>query len=83
MQLNLCSGAGFIKTVAEGQCFVTLDDAELAKLSGSCREYTLHRDDQLSIVEGWIRGNTKIGPGDSSQLPPRPWRDLDQNQIPI
>ena len=60
--IRLCSNAGFIKTVAEGQFFVTLDDAELAKLGGSCREYTLLRDDHLSKVKGWIRGNTKIGP---------------------
>ena len=33
-----------------------------AKLDGSCREYTLPRDDQLSKVQGWLRGNTKIGP---------------------
>ena len=50
------------KTVAERQYFVTLDDAELAKLGGSCREYTIPRDDQLSKVRGWIRGRTKIGP---------------------
>ena len=41
---------------------MTSDDAELAKLGGSCREYTLPRDDQLSKVKGWIRGRTKIGP---------------------
>ena len=60
--IRLCSNAGFIKTVSEGQYFVTLDDAELAKLGGSCREYTSPRDDQVSQVKGWIRGNTKIGP---------------------
>ena len=31
-------------------------------MGGSCREYTLPRDDQLSKVKGWTRGNTKIGP---------------------
>ena len=41
---------------------MTLDDAELAKLDDSCRKYTLPRDDQLSKVNGWIRGNTKVGP---------------------
>ena len=35
--------------------------AELAKLGGSCREYTLLRDDTSSQVKGWIRGNTKTG----------------------
>ena len=28
----------------------------------ACREYTLPRDENLSEPEGWIRGNTKIGP---------------------
>ena len=60
--IRLCSNAGFMNTVAEGQQFVTLDDAELAKLGGSCRECTLPRDDQLSKVKGWIRGNAKVGP---------------------
>ena len=60
--IRLCSDAGFMKTVARGQYSVTLDEAELAKLDGSCREYTLLRDDQLSKVKGWIRGNTTIGP---------------------
>ena len=57
------------------------DDAELAKLGGSCWEYTLLRDDQLSKVKGSIRGNTKIGP--VLELAPRPLRDRDQNQILI
>ena len=46
----------------KGQYFTTLDDAELDKLGGSCREYILPRDDTKSKVKGWIRGNTKIGP---------------------
>ena len=43
---------------------MTTDEAELAKLDcpGSCREYKLPRDDELSKAKGWIRGNTKIGP---------------------
>ena len=28
----------------------------------TCREYTLPRDDKSTDPEGWIRGNTKIGP---------------------
>ena len=28
----------------------------------TCREYTLPRDDESTDPEGWIRGNTKIGP---------------------
>ena len=32
-------------------------------MGGSCREKTLLlRDNALSKVKGWIRGNTKIGP---------------------
>ena len=60
--IRLCSDAGFVNTVARGQYFVTLDDAELAKLGGPCREYTFPQDDQLSKVKGWVHGNTKIGP---------------------
>ena len=43
---------------------MTTDEAERAKLDclGSCREFTLPQDDDLSTAEGWIRGNTKIGP---------------------
>ena len=51
-----------MKTVARGQHFTTLDDAELDKLGGSCREYFVPRDNEASRVKGWIRGNTKIGP---------------------
>ena len=83
--IRLCSDAGFKKTDAKGQCFVTLDDAELAKLGRSCREYTLPRDDQLSKVKGWIRGNTKIGPvlDVAVSYHQGPLRDRDQNQILI
>ena len=59
---KLCSNAGLAKTVEKGQYFTTLDDTELDRLKGSCREYTLPRSDQSSHVKGWIRGNTKIGP---------------------
>ena len=48
--------------MAIGHSFTTLDNVELEKLGGSCREYTFLRYDPLSKVEGWIRGNTKIGP---------------------
>ena len=48
--VKVCSDAGFMKTVVRGQYFVTMDEAELTKLDcpGSCREYTLLRDDNLS-----------------------------------
>ena len=59
---TLCSNAGLAKTVEKGQYFTTLDDTELDRLKGSCREYTLPRSDQSSQVKGWTRGNTKIGP---------------------
>ena len=48
--------------MARGQFFTTLDDAELDKWGGSCREYTSLRDNAASKVKGWICGNTKIGP---------------------
>ena len=57
-----CSDVGVTKTVTRGQYFTTLDNAELEKWRGSCREYTLLRSDPVSKVKGWIRGNTKIGP---------------------
>ena len=59
---KLCSNVGITKTVARKQCSTTLDHAELDKLGGSCRVYTLPRDDELSQIKGWIRGNTNIGP---------------------
>ena len=59
---KLCSNAGFSKNIEKGQFFITLDDDTLDKLMGSCREYTLPRNDESSQVKGWIRGNTKIGP---------------------
>ena len=59
---KLCYNAGLAKTVEKRQHFTTLDDTELDRLKGSCREYNLPRSDQSSQVKGWIRGNTKIGP---------------------
>ena len=60
--IKICSSAGLAKTVEKGQYFTTLDDTELDRLKGSCREYTLPRSDQSSQVKGWIRGNTEIIP---------------------
>ena len=54
--------------VARGQYFTTLDDVELDKVGGSCREYTLPRGNAASKVKGWIRGNTKIGQSSSREL---------------
>ena len=56
------SNAGLPNAVEKGQYFTTLDDAELDKLKGSYREYTLPRSDKSSQVNGRIRGDTKIGP---------------------
>ena len=43
---------------------MTKDTEEFSQLADSvaCREYTLSRDEHLSDPEGWIPGNTKIGP---------------------
>ena len=60
--IKLCSNVGITKTLAKGQYLTTLDDAELDKLGGSCREYTIPQDSAAYKVKGWIRGNTKIGP---------------------
>ena len=51
---KLCSNAGLAKTVEKGQYLTTLDDTELDRLKGSCREYTLPRSDQSPQVKGWI-----------------------------
>ena len=48
---NLPSKAGLANTVEKGQYFTTLDDAELDKLKGSCREGTLPRSDKSSQVK--------------------------------
>ena len=62
--IKLCTDAGFIKTVAPGQHFMTKDAEEFSQFDGhvACREYTLPRDEESSKPKGWIRGNTKIGP---------------------
>ena len=61
---KLCTDAGFVKTVAPGQFFMTKDAEEFSGFDGhvGCREYTLPRGDESSTSRGWIRGNTKIGP---------------------
>ena len=61
---KFCTDAGFLTTVEVGQYFMTKDTEEFSQDTDSvaCREYTLPRDESLSEPEGWIRGNTKIGP---------------------
>ena len=43
---------------------MTKDTEEFLQFTDSvaCREYTLPRDEKSSDPNGWIRGNTKIGP---------------------
>ena len=43
---------------------MTKDTEEFSQFTESvaCREYTLPRDEDSSEPEGWIRGNSKIGP---------------------
>ena len=62
--IEICTDAGFLNTVEVGQYFMTKDTEEFSQFSDSvaCREYTLPRDEDLSELKGWIRGNTKIGP---------------------
>ena len=62
--INICTGAGFLKTVEVGQHFMTKHTDEFSQIAEpvTCREYTLPRDDKSTDPKGWIRGNTKIGP---------------------
>ena len=53
--------AGFIHVVEVGQYFMTKDTGEQF-FARACREYTLPRSDESSQPEGWIQGNTRIGP---------------------
>ena len=45
---KLCSNASLAKTAEKVKYLTTLDDEELDRLKGSCREYTLRRSDQSS-----------------------------------
>ena len=62
--IKICSDAGFLKTVEVGQIFMTKHTDEFLQFAEpvTCRKYTLPRDDKSTDPEGWIRGNTKIGP---------------------
>ena len=53
--------AEFISVVEIGQYFMTKDNGEQF-YAKACREYTLPRNDGSSQPNGWIQGNTKIGP---------------------
>ena len=43
---------------------MTKDTEEFSQFTDSvaCREHTLPRDEDLSEPQGWVKGNTKIGP---------------------
>ena len=43
---------------------MTKDIEQFSQFTGAlaCREYTLHRDEKSSDPNGWIRGNTQVGP---------------------
>ena len=58
---KFCMDAGFIHVVEVGQYFMTKDTGEQF-FARACREYTLPRSDESSQPEGWIQGNTRIGP---------------------
>ena len=71
------------KTVAKGQYFTTLDDAELDNMEGSCREPTLPRDNliiQSEKMDPW-KHEDRSSLGGSSQLPSRPLRNRDHDQL--
>ena len=58
---KFCMDAGFIHVVEVGQYFMTKDTEEQF-FARACRECTLPRSDESSQPQGWIQGNTKIGP---------------------
>ena len=60
---KFCMDAGFLNVVEIGQYFRTKDTADLSQFHAvACREYTLPREEEASQPNGWIQGNTKIGP---------------------
>ena len=59
--IKLCSNVG-ITAVARDSISRPSTMRNWTKLGGSCRGYTLPRDNAASKVTGLIRGNTKIGP---------------------
>ena len=57
---KFCKETRFMRVVEVGQYFVTRNGGEF-KLTVTCREYVLPRDDKASQPKGWIRGNMRIG----------------------
>ena len=62
--IKISTDAGFLKTVEVGQYFMTKHIDEFSQFTEPVtrREYTLPRDEKSTDPEGWIQGNTKIGP---------------------
>ena len=62
--IMICTDAGFLKTVEDGQYFMTKHSDEFSQFTEpvTCREYALPRDEKSTDPNGWIRGNTEIGP---------------------
>ena len=62
--IKISTDAGFLTTVEVGQYFMTKHIDEFSQFTEpvTCREYTLPRDEKSTDPEGWIQGNTKIGP---------------------
>ena len=56
--------AGFIRPISVGMYYRTSDDMNdgFGKLTASCREGTLLRAHQDSVVKPWIKRHTEIGP---------------------
>ena len=61
---KFCMDAGFLNIVEIGQYFMTKDTAKCSQFTEpvTCREYTCPREEEASQPNGWIQGNTKIGP---------------------
>ena len=61
--INICTDAGFLKTVEVGQYFMTKHTDEFLQFGEpvTCRECTYPRDEKSTDPKGWIREKTKIG----------------------
>ena len=83
--IQLCYNVGITVTVATGQYFTTLDDAELDKLGGSCRERTFtwrQRSIQSKRMDPWKRED-RFSFGGGRQSPSRPLRNREHDQLLI
>ena len=60
---KFCMDAGFLSVVENGEYFMTKDTRDLTQFSTmACRVCTLPGDEATSLPNGWIQGNTQIGP---------------------